>query len=142
MAGEQQKTLRVVVSRMRLALAWLLGTTLFVLGTVLADRWFWWQCSGLASSRYTEVWICANVLAVRIAVGVVAGVAAGLLTRRRGLPLGLLIGLAGIAAVSLAYRPMLAFNQPLAVLHGILYFVLPTTAAAVLASIFVRRKAS
>ena len=127
---------------MRLALAWLLGTVLFALGMVLADRWFWAQCNGLSTSRYAEVWICSNTLAVRIAVAALAGVAAGLLARRRGLPLGLLVGLAGIAAVSLAYRPMLAFTQPHAVLIGILYFVVPASAAAVLASLSVGKKAS
>ena len=127
---------------MRLALAWLLGATLFVLGMVLADRWFWAQCSGLSTSRYAGVWICSNTFAVRIAVAAVAGVAAGLLARRRGLPLGLLVGLAGVAAVSLLYRPMLAFNQPLAVLNGIVVFVLPSAAAAALASIFFKKPPS
>jgi len=127
---------------MRVALAWLLGTMVFALGMVLADRWFWSQCSGLPAGRYGEVWICSNAFAVRIGVAAAAGIAAGLLARRRGLVLGLLIGLAGVAAVSLTYRPMLAFNQPLAVMNGILYFVLPTTVAAVLASIFFKTKPS
>jgi len=127
---------------MRFALGWLLGTTLFALGMVLADRWFWAQCNGLPTSRYAEVWICSNALAVRIAVAALAGVAAALLARRRALALGVLVGLAGIAAVSLTYRPILAFTQPLAVLDGLLYFVLPTTAATVLASIVARRKSS
>ena len=127
---------------MKLAGAWLLGTSVFALGMVLADRWFWAQCSGLAAHRYGEVWICANALFVRIAIACIAGFAAGLLARRRALVLGALVGLAGIAAVSLAYRPMLAFTQPLAVLNGILYFVLPATAAAIVASILFKRKPS
>jgi hypothetical protein len=126
----------------RIALAWLVGTVVFALGMVLADRWFWAQCSGLASTRYAEVWICANVFFVRIAIACIAGLAAGVLARRRALVLGALVGLAGIAAVSLVYRPMLAFTQPLAVLNGILHFVLPTTAAAIVASILFRRKPS
>jgi hypothetical protein len=56
--------------------------------------------------------------------------------------LGALVGLAGVAAVSAAYRPMLAFTQPLAVLNGIFHFVLPTAATAILASIFFKRKPS
>jgi len=127
---------------MRLALAWLLGTALFALGMVLADRWFWAQCSGLPTSRYGEVWICSSMFAVRIGIAALAGAAAGFLARRRALALGALVGLAGVAAVSLAYRPMLAFTQPLALLSGILYFVLPATAAAVLASMFFKRKPS
>lgn len=127
---------------MRIALAWLVGTALFALGMVLADRWFWAQCNGLPTSRYGEVWICANMFAVRIGIAALAGVAAGFLTRRRALVLGAVVGLAGVAAVSLAYRPMLAFTQPLAVLNGIVYFVAPTTVAAILASIFFKRKPS
>jgi hypothetical protein len=126
----------------RIALAWLVGTALFALGMVLADRWFWAQCNGLPTSRYGEVWICSNMFAVRIGIAALAGVAAGFLARRRALVLGALVGLAGVAAVSLAYRPMLAFTQPLAVLNGIVYFVVPTTAAAILASIFFKRKPS
>jgi hypothetical protein len=126
----------------RIALAWLVGTALFALGMVLADRWFWAQCNGLPTSRYGEVWICSSMFAVRIGIAALAGVAAGFLARRRALVLGALVGLAGVAAVSLAYRPMLAFTQPLAVLNGIVYFVVPTTAAAILASIFFKRKPS
>lgn len=99
---------------LRIALAWLVGIAVFGFGMVLADRWFWAQCNGLPTSRYGEVWICSNALALRVA----------------------------IAAVSLGYRPMLAFTQPLAVVQGILYFVLPTTAAAVLASLLFRTKPS
>ena len=120
---------------MRIALAWVVGTALFALGMVLADRWFWAQCNGLPTSRYGEVWICSNMLALRIGVAALAGIAAGFLARRGALALGALVGLAGIAAVSLAYRPLLAFTQPLAVLNGFLYFVLPTTAAAILATL-------
>jgi hypothetical protein len=126
----------------RIALAWLVGTVVFGLGMVLADRWFWTQCSGLAAHRYGEVWICANAFIVRIAVACIAGIAAGLLARRGALVLGALVGLAGVAAVSAAYRPMLAFTQPLAVLNAIFHFVLPTAAAAILASIFFKRKPS
>jgi hypothetical protein len=121
--------------RVRIALAWVVGTALFALGMVLADRGFWAQCNGLPTSRYGEVWICSNMLAVRIGVAALAGIAAGLLARRRALALGALVGLAGIAAVSAAYRPMLAFTQPLAVLNGFLYFVLPTMVAATLATL-------
>lgn len=117
---------------MRVALAWLLGTAVFALGMVLADRWFWSQCSGLPAGRYGEVWICSNMFAVRIAIAAAAGIAAGLLARRRGLVLGLLIGLAGIAVVSLGYRPMLAFNQAHAVLYAILYYVLPAMLAGMI----------
>lgn len=127
---------------MRIALAWVVGTALFALGMVLADRWFWAQCNGLPTSRYGEVWICSNMLAVRIGVAALAGIAAGLLARRRAAALGALVGLAGIVAVSLAYRPMLAFTQPLGVLNGIVYFVVPTTAAAILASILFKRRPS
>jgi hypothetical protein len=127
---------------MRIALGWLVGTALFALGMVLADRWLWAQCNGLPTSRYGEVWICSSMFAVRIGIAALAGVAAGFLARRRALVLGALVGLAGVAAVSLAYRPMLAFTQPLAVLNGIVYFVVPTTAAAILASIFFKRKPS
>jgi hypothetical protein len=63
----------------RIALAWVVGTALFALGMVLADRWFWSQCSGLPAGRYGEVWICSNAFAVRIGVAAVAGIAAGLL---------------------------------------------------------------
>lgn len=127
---------------MRIALAWLVGTALFALGMVLADRWFWAQCSGLPTSGYGEVWICSSMLAVRIGVAALAGIAAGSLARRRAPALGALVGLAGIAAVSLAYRPMLAFTQPLALLNGVLYFVLPATAAALLASLSLGRRPS
>lgn len=120
---------------MKLAGGWLLGTSVFALGMILADRWFWAQCNGLPTSRYGEVWICSNMFAVRIGVAALAGLAAGLMARRRALALGALVGLAGLAAVSLAYRPMLAFTQPLAVLNGVLYFVLPTTVAAILATL-------
>ena len=127
---------------MRLALAWVVGTALFALGMVLADRWFWAQCNGLPTSRYGEVWVCSNMLAVRIGVAALAGIAAGLLARRRAAALGALVGLAGIATVSLAYRPMLAFTQPLALLHGVLYFVLPTAVAAILATLSFRKSPS
>ena len=127
---------------MRIALAWVVGTALFALGMVLADRWFWAQCNGLPTSRYGEVWVCSNMLAVRTGVAALAGIAAGLLARRRAAALGALVGLAGIAAVSLAYRPMLAFTQPLAVLNGFLYFVLPTAVAAILATLSLRKSPS
>lgn len=119
---------------MRSAAAWLLGTALFGLGMVLADRLFWSQCSGLPAHRYGEVWICANVPMVRIAVAGLAGLGAGLIARRRALLVGALVGLAGVAAVSLAYRPLLAFNQAHAVLNGVLYFILPTMLACALAA--------
>jgi len=118
--------------RVRIALAWAVGTVVFALGMVLADRWFWSLCSGLPAGRYGEVWICSNVFAVRIAVATLAGIAAGLLARRRALALGALVGLAGVAAVSLAYRPMLAFNQAHAVLYAILYYVLPVMLAGMI----------
>ena len=124
---------------MRFALAWLLGTALFVLGMWLLDRWFWSQCSGLATGRYGEVWICANASWLRIAIAAAAGVAAGLLARRRGLLLGLLIGLCGVAAVSLSYRPMFAFTQLHGALNAVLYFVLPATIASVLAAMRLRK---
>jgi hypothetical protein len=127
---------------MRIALAWVVGTALFALGMVLADRWFWAQCNGLPTGRYGEVWICSNMLAVRIGVAALAGIAAGLLARRRAAALGALVGLAGIAAVSAAYRPMLAFTQPLAVLNGVLYFVLPATVAAILATLSLGKRPS
>jgi hypothetical protein len=118
----------------RSAAAWLLGTALFAVGMVLADRLFWSQCSGLAAQRYAEVWICANAPLVRIAVAGLAGLAAGLLVPRRALMVGALAGLAGVAAVSLAYRPLLAFNQVHAVLNAIVYFILPTMLGCALAA--------
>lgn len=138
----EQEAHRAIMPGMRIALAWVLGTALFALGMVLADRSFWAQCSGLPTGRYGEVWICSNMLAVRTGVAALAGVAAGLLARRRAAALGSLVGLAGVAAVSLAYRPMLAFTQPLGVLNGIVYFVVPTTAGAILASILFKRRPS
>ena len=122
--------------------AWLLGTTLFGVGMVLADRLFWSQCSGLPAHRYGEFWICANVPMVRIAVACLAGLGAGLLARRRVLLVGALVGLAGVAAVSLAYRPLLAFNQAHAVLNGVLYFILPTMLGCALAAAGVRGASS
>jgi hypothetical protein len=138
----EQEAHRAIMPGMRIALAGVVGPALFALGMVLADRWFWAQCNGLPTSRYGEVWICSSVLAVRIGVAALAGIAAGLLARRRAAALGALVGLAGIAAVSLAYRPMLAFSQPLAVLSGMLSFVVPTAAAAILAGVFFKRKPS
>jgi hypothetical protein len=125
---------------MRLASAWLTGTAVFALGMLLADRWFWEQCSGLAASRYGELWICSNAFAVRIALAAAAGLAAGLLARRRAGVLGVLVALAGVAAISLGYRPLFAFTQLQAVLYGILYFVLPTVAAAYLGSFLSTRR--
>lgn len=127
---------------MRLALAWLAGTAVFALGMVLADRAFWAQCNGLPTGRYGEVWICSNALALRIAVACLAGVAAGLATRGRALLLGALVGLAGVAVVSLAYRPMLAFTQPAALLNGALYFVLPVMLACLAAARLAARKSA
>jgi hypothetical protein len=125
---------------MRFALAWLAGTAVFALGMVLADRAFWTQCNGLPTSRYGEVWICSNALALRIAVACLAGVAAGLATRGRALVLGALVGLAGVAVVSLAYRPMLAFTQPAALLNGALYFILPVVLACLAAAALAARR--
>ena len=87
---------------MRLMASWLLGTAVFAPGMVLADRYFWSQCSGLPTSRYAEVWICANV------------------------PAG------GLAIVTLAYRPPVAY-MPLSVLvAGVASFMIPTAVACVL----------
>jgi len=116
----------------RIALAWLVGTALFALGMVLADRWFWAQCNGLPTSRYGEVWICANMPGVRIAVAAVAGLAAGLLAKRRGLAIGLLAALAGLAVVTLAYRPVIAYMPLSVLLAGLASFMIPTAAACVL----------
>lgn len=117
---------------MKLAGGWLLGTSVFALGMVLADRWFWAQCNGLPTSRYAEVWICSNVPGVRIAVAAVAGLAAGLLAKRRGLAIGALAALAGLAIVALAYRPPVAY-MPLSVLiAGAASFMIPTAVACVL----------
>lgn len=129
-----------MLADVRSAAAWLVGTALFGLGMVLADRMFWSQCSGLPAHRYGEFWICANVPMVRIAVACLAGLGAGLVARRRALLLGALVGLAGVAAVSLAYRPLLAFNQVHAVLVGIGYFILPTMLGAALAAMRRRRR--
>jgi hypothetical protein len=116
----------------RIALAWLVGTVVFALGMVLADRWFWAQCNGLPISRYAEVWICSNMPGVRIAVAAVAGLAAGLLAKRRGLAIGVLAALAGLAIVTLAYRPPVAY-MPLSVLiAGVASFMIPTAVACVL----------
>lgn len=125
---------------MRIALGWLVGTTVFAAEMVVADRWFWGQCNGLPTTRYGEVWICANAFTVRIAIAAAAGIASGLLARRLALVLGLLTGLAGIAAVSLAYRPMIAFNQAQGLLNGVVYFVLPAMLAAALAAMALRKK--
>ena len=117
---------------MRLALAWLVGTALFALGLWLADRGFWAQCSGLPTSRYAEVWICSSMPGVRMAVAAVAGLAAGLLAKRRGLALGLLAALAGLAAVTLAYRPLIAYMPLPVLLAGMASFMIPTAIACVL----------
>jgi len=117
---------------MRLMASWLLGTAVFALGMVLADRYFWSQCSGLPTSRYAEVWICANVPAVRITVAVAAGLVAGLLARRRGLAVGVLAALAGLAIVTLAYRPVFAYMPLSVLLAGTASFMIPTAAACVL----------
>jgi hypothetical protein len=115
---------------MRLVLAWLLGTAVFALGIVLADRWFWSQCSGLPTVRYAEVWTCSNAPWLRIAVVAAAGVAAGLLARRRGVLLGLLVGLSGVAAVSLLYRPLFAFTQVHGLMTALLHYIVPATIAS------------
>jgi len=117
---------------MRVALAWLLGTTVFALGMVLADRWFWSQCSGLPTGRYGEVWICSNAFAVRIAIACAAGLAAGLLGRRRGVGIGALAALAGLAVLTLAYRPPVAYMPLSVLLGGVASFMIPTTVACVL----------
>ena len=127
---------------MRIALAWLAGTALFAAGVVLADRWLWSQCGGLPASRWAEVWICANMFSVRIAMACLGGVAAGAIARRRALALGALVGLAGVAAVTLAYRPLVPFMPLQGLLSGVASFVVPAMGAAFLASLLRRRKAS
>lgn len=79
---------------MRLMASWLLGTAVFAPGMVLADRYFWSQCSGLA--------------------------------------VGVLAALAGLAIVTLAYRPPVAY-MPLSVLvAGVASSMIPTAVACVL----------
>lgn len=117
---------------MRLALAWLVGTALFALGLWLADRWFWSQCSGLANTRYADVWICANAAYLRLAVVAVAGLAAGLVGGRRGLVLGALAGIAGLALLAVAYRPMVPFMPAAVLLAAAALLVAPTMAASVI----------
>ena len=117
---------------MKLAGGWLLGTSVFALGMILADRWFWAQCNGLPTSRYAEVWICSNMPGVRIAVAAVAGLVAGLLAKRRGLAIGLLAALAGLVVVTLAYRPTIAYMPLSVLLAGMASFMIPTAAACVL----------
>lgn len=116
---------------MRSAAAWFAGTTLFALGLILLDRVFWSQCSGLPTSRYGEVWICSSAHALRIACAVSGGFFAGVLARRRGLLIGVLVGLVGLVLVSLTYRPPVAYNQLAAIATGIALFVVPATLACV-----------
>lgn len=108
---------------------WLLGTTLFALGMILVDRLFWARCDGLPTSRYGEVWICSSVVVLHVASAVFAGLCAGLSAKRRGILVGALAGLAGLVAVSLTYRPPLAYNQLAAVAAGVALFVAPATLA-------------
>jgi len=117
---------------MRIAAGWLLGTALLALGLVFADRLFWSQCSGLATDRYGDVWICANLPAVRTAIACAAGLAAGLLARRRGLAIGAFAAVAGLAIVTFAYRPFVAYMPLSALLAGVASFMIPTAVACLL----------
>ena len=114
---------------MRLLAGWFLGTALFSLGMILLDRLFWWQCSGLPTSRYGEVWICANVVALHVASALFAGLCAGLSAKRRGLLVGAAAGVVALATVSLTYRPPLAYNQLAALATAVALFVAPTALA-------------
>jgi hypothetical protein len=116
---------------MRSAAGWFAGTTLFALGLILVDRLFWSQCSGLPTSRYGEVWICSGAHVLRIGCAVAGGILAGVLARRRGLLVGVLVGLVGIVLLSLTYRPPVAYYPPAALAAGIALFVVPAALACV-----------
>lgn len=117
---------------MRTLAGWFAGTTLFALGLILVDRAFWSQCGGLATSRYGEIWICSNTVALRVACAVAGGLFAGVLAKRRGLLIGVLVGLAGVVLVSLTYRPPVAYNQLAAIATGVALFVVPAALACVI----------
>jgi len=117
---------------MRLMVSWLVGTAVFALGMVLADRYFWSQCSGVPAHRYGDLWICANMPLVRLATACAAGLAAGLVARRRGVAIGAFAALAGLAVVTLAYRPPVAYMPLSVLLAGVASFMVPTAVACVL----------
>lgn len=116
---------------MRLLAGWFAGTTLFALGFILVDRVFWSQCSGLPATRYAEVWVCSGAVALRVACAVAGGLFAGLLARRRGFVVGLLVGLVGVVLVSLTYRPPVAYNQLAAIGTGVGLFIVPAILACI-----------
>lgn len=117
---------------MRPAAGWLLGTVLFAAALILADRAFWASCGGLPTQRYGEVWLCSNALALRVAAGCAAGFLAGLAAGRHGLLVGAHVALAGLVAVSLGYRPLVAYNQLAGIAGGVALFVLPPALACAL----------
>lgn len=116
---------------MRTLAGWFAGTTLFALGLILVDRVFWSQCSGLPTSRYGEVWVCSSAVMLRVACAVAGGLFAGVLARRRGFVVGLLVGLVGVVVVSLTYRPPVAYGQLAAIATAFALFVVPAVLACI-----------
>ncbi|MGQ0544070.1 MAG: hypothetical protein ACT4P3_01890 [Betaproteobacteria bacterium] len=86
----------------------------------------------MPGSRCGEVWICASSPYLRLALVCVAGFAAGLVARRRGPALGAAASLAGLALVTLVYRPPVAYMPLSALLLGVASFMIPSAAACVL----------
>jgi hypothetical protein len=119
-------------TRQRLLLALVAGTAVLIAGMKVVEELFWASCSGVDIHRDHEIWICWNFLYLWVASACAAGLLAGLVGRTRGVFVGGIITVVGLALYALAFRSPFGADHVATLKHALLFFVLPNAVASIL----------
>ena len=112
--------------------ALLAGTTILVIGMAVIEHFVWARCSGVEIHRYREIWMCWHFLDLWIVIACTAGLTAGLLNRKRGLIVGILVATAALAFYSIVYRYPFGTDYLAGLKHSFVFFMLPCAIGCVL----------
>ncbi len=124
-----------VPTRTRTIGALLTGIIILLIGMIVIERIVSARCSGVAAHRYHEIWLCWHLLEFWMGTACVAGLASGLVSRKRGVIVGVLVAAAGLALYSALYRYPFGSDYLATLRHGFV-FLIPCAVGCILGARF------